>query len=289
MGSACLWRSSLGLDAVVGTDGWGSARASRPSRCIDTFGYRRARIRPRCLAHASPARTLTASSLQENVPARRIAGWPDGDEQDAPSGLVRVRRASSSRSRVRLPAIASTSARSSPRAGRCSAFAALGGVLLALVLARETSLFAVQAIEVAGGARWSSDRCARRSTHTKGKPLRPRPRRARTDVTALPTVAAVSFDRAYPHASRHDCPRTPGGGRAPGRRRVRRLRARPRDRAGRAGGQARPRADLGRPKDVAASPRRIRRRRSRHGRRRRRSAGGHPVPSRVVSVTTAEG
>jgi cell division protein FtsQ len=83
------------------------------------------------------------------------------------------------------------------------AFAALGGVLLALVLARETSLFAVQAIEVTGGGPMVERQVRKALDAHEGESLFALDLdAARTDVTALPTVAAVSFDRAYPHTLR---------------------------------------------------------------------------------------
>lgn len=83
------------------------------------------------------------------------------------------------------------------------AFAALGGVLLALVVARETPLFGVRAIEVAGaspGVQRQVERAlsGRRGDSLVGLDLDA----ARTEVAALPTVAAVAFDRSYPHTLR---------------------------------------------------------------------------------------
>jgi cell division protein FtsQ len=83
------------------------------------------------------------------------------------------------------------------------AFAVLGGVLLALVVARETPLFGVRAIEVAGaspGVQRQVERAlsGRRGDSLVGLDLGA----AGTEVAALPTVAAVAFDRAYPHTLR---------------------------------------------------------------------------------------
>jgi len=82
-------------------------------------------------------------------------------------------------------------------------FAVFGAVLLALALARETSLFAVRTIDVSGAGP-SVERQVERA-------LRDRAGRslvgldldaANVDVAALPTVASVRFDRAYPHTLR---------------------------------------------------------------------------------------
>ena len=82
-------------------------------------------------------------------------------------------------------------------------FGVLGGVLLALVVARETPLFGVRAIEVTGappGVQRQVERALqdRRGESLVGLDLDA----AQTDITALSTVAAVSFDRAYPHTLR---------------------------------------------------------------------------------------
>jgi cell division protein FtsQ len=83
------------------------------------------------------------------------------------------------------------------------AFAVLGGVLLTLVLARETPLFGVRTIEVAG-ASGPVERQVRRALDDRlgeslfGLDLDA----AQTDVGSLPTVAGVTFDRAYPHTLR---------------------------------------------------------------------------------------
>ena len=82
-------------------------------------------------------------------------------------------------------------------------FGILGGVLLALVVARETPLFGVRAIEVTGappGVQRQVERALedRRGESLVGLDLDA----AQTDIAALPTVAAVAFDRAYPHTLR---------------------------------------------------------------------------------------
>ena len=83
------------------------------------------------------------------------------------------------------------------------AFAVLGGVLLALVLARETSLFAVRSIEVTGASPGVERQVARSLRDRTGKSLFGIDLgAARVDVASLPTVAGVSFDRAYPHTLR---------------------------------------------------------------------------------------
>jgi cell division protein FtsQ len=83
------------------------------------------------------------------------------------------------------------------------AFASLGGILLALVLARETSLFGVRTIEIAGASapverQVRSVLDERTGESLVGLDLDA----ARTEVAALPTVASVAFDRAYPHTLR---------------------------------------------------------------------------------------
>jgi cell division protein FtsQ len=83
------------------------------------------------------------------------------------------------------------------------AFAVLGGVLLALVLARETPLFGVRTIEVTG-ASGPVERQVRRALDGRlgeslfGLDLDA----AQIDVGSLPRVAGVTFDRAYPHTLR---------------------------------------------------------------------------------------
>jgi cell division protein FtsQ len=82
-------------------------------------------------------------------------------------------------------------------------FALLGAVLLALVVARETPLFGIRAIEVSGATPGVQRQVERALRDRRGESLVALDLdRARADVEALPTVAAVEFDRAYPHALR---------------------------------------------------------------------------------------
>jgi cell division protein FtsQ len=82
-------------------------------------------------------------------------------------------------------------------------FGVLGGVLLALVVARETPLFGVRTIEVAGAAPGVQRQVERALSDRRGESLVGMDLdAATTDVAALPTVAAVAFDRAYPHTLR---------------------------------------------------------------------------------------
>jgi cell division protein FtsQ len=82
-------------------------------------------------------------------------------------------------------------------------FGVLGGVLLALVVARETPLFGVRTIEVSGAAPGVQRQVERVLSGHRGESLVGLDLdAARTDVAALPTVAAVAFDRAYPHTLR---------------------------------------------------------------------------------------
>ena len=83
------------------------------------------------------------------------------------------------------------------------AFAALAGTLLALVVARETSLFGVSSIEVTGGSRGVARQVERALESRKGSSLVGLDLdAARSDVLSLSTVAGVSFDRAFPHTLR---------------------------------------------------------------------------------------
>lgn len=83
------------------------------------------------------------------------------------------------------------------------AFGVLGGVLLALVLARETSVFAIRAIDVQGAPAGVARQVERALADRGGESLVALDLdAARSDVTSLSTVAAVSFDRAYPHTLR---------------------------------------------------------------------------------------
>jgi cell division protein FtsQ len=83
------------------------------------------------------------------------------------------------------------------------AFAALGAVLLAIVIARETPLFAVREISVSGGSRGIESQVRKALRDRTGSSLVGLDLdAARSDVAALPTVASVEFDRAYPHTLR---------------------------------------------------------------------------------------
>jgi cell division protein FtsQ len=83
------------------------------------------------------------------------------------------------------------------------AFALLGGVLLSIVVARETSLFGVRTIEVTGANGIVQRQVEHALAGREGKSLVGLDLgAARIDVAALPTVAAVEFDRAYPHTLR---------------------------------------------------------------------------------------
>jgi cell division protein FtsQ len=82
-------------------------------------------------------------------------------------------------------------------------FAVFGAVLLALVLARETSLFAVRTIDVSGAGPGVERQVARALRDRAGQSLVGLDLdAAEVDVEALPTVASVRFDRAYPHTLR---------------------------------------------------------------------------------------
>lgn len=84
-----------------------------------------------------------------------------------------------------------------------TAFVALGGVLLALLVARETSLFGVRSIDVTGADGAVAQQVRKALRDRSGDSLFGLDLdEARNDVTALPTVADVSFDRAYPHTLR---------------------------------------------------------------------------------------
>jgi cell division protein FtsQ len=82
-------------------------------------------------------------------------------------------------------------------------FAVFGAVLLALVVARETSLFAVRSIDVSGAGPGVDRQVERALRDRAGKSLFGLDlESAKIDVAALPTVASVRFDRAYPHTLR---------------------------------------------------------------------------------------
>ena len=84
-----------------------------------------------------------------------------------------------------------------------TAFGALAAALLALLAARETALFAVSSVEVDGGAPWVERQVERALAERRGESLFALDlAAARRAVEALPTVAEVTFDRAYPHTLR---------------------------------------------------------------------------------------
>ena len=83
------------------------------------------------------------------------------------------------------------------------AFGIVGAVLLALVAARETPLFAVRDIAVSGASPGVESQVRKALRDRAGASLFGLDLdAARSDVSALPTVAGVSFDRAYPHTLR---------------------------------------------------------------------------------------
>jgi len=82
-------------------------------------------------------------------------------------------------------------------------FAVFGAVLLAVVLARETTLFAVRTIDVSGAGPGVERQVERALRDRSGESLFGLDLdAAEIDVAALPTVASVRFDRAYPHTLR---------------------------------------------------------------------------------------
>ena len=83
------------------------------------------------------------------------------------------------------------------------AFGTLAGVLLALLVARESSLFGVRSIEVTGAGPGVARQVERALENRKGASLVGFDLdAARADVLDLSTVAGVSFDRAFPHTLR---------------------------------------------------------------------------------------
>lgn len=83
------------------------------------------------------------------------------------------------------------------------AFAVLGGILLAVLAARETPLFGIRTIDVTGADAQVERQVRRALDGHHGDSLFGLDLDAATvDVASLPTVAAVSFDRAYPHTLR---------------------------------------------------------------------------------------
>ena len=82
-------------------------------------------------------------------------------------------------------------------------FAVVTGVLLALVVARETPLFGVRSIEVTGAGPLVERQVRRALDERTGASLVGLDLDAAgRDVAALSTVAEVRFDRAYPHTLR---------------------------------------------------------------------------------------
>jgi cell division protein FtsQ len=80
------------------------------------------------------------------------------------------------------------------------AFAALAAGLAALLLARETSLFAVERIEVRGAPPGVTRQVEKALAGVRGESLLKLDAvRVRTVLEALPTVRAASLDRAFPH------------------------------------------------------------------------------------------
>jgi cell division protein FtsQ len=80
------------------------------------------------------------------------------------------------------------------------AFAALAAGLTALLLARETSLFAVERVEVRGAPPGVARQVEKALAGVRGESLlKLDVVRLRTDLEALPTVRAASLDRAFPH------------------------------------------------------------------------------------------
>jgi cell division protein FtsQ len=76
-------------------------------------------------------------------------------------------------------------------------------VLLAIVAARETPLFAVRDISVGGASPGVESQVRKALRERAGSSLFALDLdAARSDVAALPTVASVAFDRAYPHTLR---------------------------------------------------------------------------------------
>ena len=83
------------------------------------------------------------------------------------------------------------------------AFGVLAGILLAILAARETPLFGIRAIEVSGADSRVTRQVQRALDGRAGESLFGLDlESAELEVSALPTVAAVSFDRAYPHTLR---------------------------------------------------------------------------------------
>ncbi|MGI8974743.1 MAG: cell division protein FtsQ/DivIB [Gaiella sp.] len=84
-----------------------------------------------------------------------------------------------------------------------AAFGLLAAALISVVVARETSLFAVRSLEVQGGAPWVHRQVERTLAERRGQSLVALDLdAAQRAVESLPTVAEVAFDRAYPHTLR---------------------------------------------------------------------------------------
>jgi cell division protein FtsQ len=80
------------------------------------------------------------------------------------------------------------------------AFGLLAGVALAYVAARETSMFAVRTVTVDGAPPAVVSQVDRALAQTRGTSLLSIDlAEAKSAVEAVPTVAAASFDRAFPH------------------------------------------------------------------------------------------
>jgi cell division protein FtsQ len=80
------------------------------------------------------------------------------------------------------------------------AFAALAAGLTALLLARETSLFAVERVDVRGAPPGVTRQVEKALAEARGESLLKLDAvRLRTKLETLPTVRAVSLDRAFPH------------------------------------------------------------------------------------------
>ena len=243
--------------------------------------------RPQATDPTPGRRTAQATALARRT--RRVAG---GDEPGAASGLVRARRASSSRSRARTPTDRLDLGRLVP-SGRSLliAFAILAGFLLALVAARETSLFAVRAIEVTGAAPASSARSGARSASATGRASSPSistPARLEVAGAADGRRASRSTVPSRTRCASPSCPsvRSPWCARAPSR-------SSSRSAAGswrRSSAREQPAlARIWVARDVRLDAGRVRRRRPprRPSGPSRRSPGSR-FPSRVVSVATTD-
>ncbi len=84
-----------------------------------------------------------------------------------------------------------------------TAFAILGGTLLAFLAARETGIFAVRSVEVHGAPGYVARQVERTLRDAQGESLVALDvDEARRAVEAMPTVAEAELDRAYPHTLR---------------------------------------------------------------------------------------